>query len=167
MPSLAPAPGHAVRRSCSPATRLGPALRDQLLEFAHELVDVTERAVHGGEAHIGDRVERVQLPHDRLADDAARDLPLAALLDLPLDPVRHGFDRIRGDRPLLARAEQAVHDLLAVEGLATPVLLDHQRQRGVRALVGGEATPAPVAVPAPPDGVAPLPAPGGADATRR
>ena len=139
--------------------RLGAALGDQVLQLVHELVHVAEGSIDRREAHVGDRVERVQLAHDRLADHAAGDLALAALLHLALDAVGHRLDGVRRDRSLLARAQQAVHDLLPVERLAPPVLLDHQRQRVVDPLVGGEAPAAALAVPPAPDDVAFLPEP--------
>src|SRR5205814_6184706 len=43
---------------------LGPRLLvDQVLQLAHELGDVPELAVHGGEADVGHPVQRVQPPH--------------------------------------------------------------------------------------------------------
>src|SRR3989442_1503959 len=122
-PTSPPAPGGG------PGTRLPAALRDQVLQLTHELVHVAERAVHRGEAHVGDGVERVQLAHHGLADRAAGDLPLAALLELALDLVDQGLDGVDRDRALLAGALEPVHDLGALEGLPPAVLLDHPAQR--------------------------------------
>src|SRR5256885_1974458 len=82
---------------------LALALVDQLLELAHELAHVLERAVHRGEPHVGDLVEAAQLPHHRLAYEGGRDLLLTDLLEAPLDAVDDGLDLLGGDRPLAAR----------------------------------------------------------------
>src|SRR5436853_543278 len=112
-----PGPTSAAAPGGGPGTRLPAALRDQVLQLTHELVHVAERAVHRGEAHVRDGVERVQLAHHGLADRAAGDLPLAALLELALDLVDQGLDGVDRDRALLAGALEPVHDLGALEGL--------------------------------------------------
>src|SRR5262249_37858880 len=100
------------------------ALLQQILELLHELADVLERPIDGGKAHVGNRVEVVQLAHDRLADHRARHFLLAPLLDRALDPVHRLLDRLDAHRPLLAGLLQPRHHLLAIEGLATTVFLD-------------------------------------------
>src|SRR5205823_12466360 len=115
-------------------------------QLMHELVDVAERAVHRGEAHVRDGVELVQLAHHGLADRAAGDLPLAALLELALDLVDQGLDGVDRDRALLAGALEPVHDLGALEGLPPAVLLDHHGERLLDPLVGGEGWTAVLAV---------------------
>ena len=52
-----------------------PTLLGQGFDFVHELIDVLELSIHGGESHIGDLVELRQLLHDFFADDRAVDLP--------------------------------------------------------------------------------------------
>src|SRR5262249_21413422 len=106
----------------------------------------------------------------RLADDAARDLALATLLHLSLDAIGHRLDRVGGHRPLLAGADQAVDDLLAVERLAPPRPPSRQPGGGGRPPPGRGPPPPPPPPPAgppAPDGVASLPQPRVDDATVR
>ena len=58
---------------------------------------VPEGAIHRGEADVRDGVELVQLPHQRFADLAAGHLPVAALLELPLELVLLDVDDFKLD----------------------------------------------------------------------
>src|SRR5690606_41154009 len=62
-------------------------------------------------------------------DLAAGDLGVAPLARLPLDIVHDLLEYGHRDRPLLARLHQTGQDLLALEGLAAPVLLDRKSTR--------------------------------------
>src|SRR5262249_7822818 len=146
--------GRRLRRAALLALR--PALAQQILELVHELIDVLERAIDRGEAHVGDGVELVERLHHRLADHRARDLALGAVEEAALDAVDVLLDLLDADRALLARLGEAGDDLHAVEGLAPAVLLDHRRQVLLDALVGREAAAALLALATPPDDVAVL-----------
>ena len=50
---------------------MGPS-GEHALEFAHELVEVFELAVDGGEAHVGDLVELLELVHDGMIESTSR-----------------------------------------------------------------------------------------------
>ena len=59
----------------------GSAFFQDLVELAHEAVDVLELPVDRGKADIGDFVERLQALHDELADLFCRDLAVERILD--------------------------------------------------------------------------------------
>ena len=111
----------------------------ELLDLLAERVDVLEAAIDGGEAHVGDLVELVQLLHDELADHARGDLALAERAQPVADALDRGLDRLAADRPLLERLQHARAQLALVEGLARAVVLDHLRHDELRGLEGREA----------------------------
>jgi hypothetical protein len=120
----------------------------------HELVDVLEVAVDRREAHECDLVELPQPLHEELADLIGRHLPVGALVHHGLDPVHHALEALHRDGALLAGLEETGQDLLAIEALATPVLLDDEVRDLVDTLVGGEALAAGEALATPADDLA-------------
>src|SRR5690606_9153 len=107
---------------------------EQFVEFVGELVDVAEVAVHRGEAHERHLVEVLELLHDLHADLVGGDLALRTLLQRGLDAVGNGLERRDPDGALLTRLEQAAHQFLSIEPLATSVLLHHHVRNFVDAL---------------------------------
>src|SRR6476469_7698743 len=77
------------------------ALLGQGSQLVHELVDVFELPVDGRKAHVCHLIELMQFLHQLLTHDPALNLRLAHLLNALLDPVRHGLNGRRADRPLL------------------------------------------------------------------
>src|SRR5215203_112386 len=128
-------------------------------DHVHEGVDVLEPAVHRGEAHVGDLVQLLEPLHDEGADLLGRDLPVLALVEHRFGLIDDRLQLLQGDRPLLARLEQAAEELLAAELLARAVVLDDHVGDILDLLVGGEAPAAAQALAAAADGraVAALP----------
>src|SRR5258707_979521 len=98
-----------------------------------------EIAVDRGEADIGDLVETGKRLHDETADDVSRDLALARALELADHRVDDALDALAFDRALAQGAVDRARELVAVERLALPVLLDHGQLAQLDALEGGEA----------------------------
>ena len=73
--------------------------------------------------------------HDHPAELLAADLLLGALVQLGLDLDDDVVDGLHTDRSLLARLQDGTAELLAVEGLAASVALDHVRQHVLDVLV--------------------------------
>ena len=61
----------------------------QILKLGHELGNVPERAVDGGETYISDLIDIVEFIHDPLTDNSPRDLFFAALKKPGLKSARH------------------------------------------------------------------------------
>ena len=116
-----------------------------LLEVAEEggvVVGVLEVAEHRREARGRERVELDELREHALADRARADLLLAELLRAALDAIDEPVERVRADRPLLARLAHGHEDLVAPEVLAALVALHDLRQHLLDALARREAPPA-------------------------
>src|SRR5690606_6389415 len=111
--------------------------------------DVLKAPVDGGEAHVGDRIDLLELLHDPLAEAARGQLALAARDETMPNAPDHGLDRFRVDRPLLERPREPRAQLVLEERLAPPVGLDDLRQAQLRALEGREALAADLALAAP------------------
>ena len=79
---------------------------------------------------------------------------MTLLQQLGLQAVHDAVDLLRGNRALLARAEEAVQDLLAAEGLAAPILLDDEKRRRLDRFVGRETLVTRQTLAAAPDGLA-------------
>jgi hypothetical protein len=67
--------------------RSGTPFTDQHFNFIHELRDVFELTVYGGESHIGHLIELIQFRHHLFADHARLYFSLASLLNTLFDPV--------------------------------------------------------------------------------
>ncbi len=116
--------------------------------------DIFEVEIDRGEAHVGDFVDALQAVHDQLADFAGLALALRRVDHKAFGVVDDLLQLAHGDRPLLAGAQQAVEDFLALEFLAPAVFLHHHVGNFVDALVGGEALLALQALAAAADGFA-------------
>ena len=145
-----------VHRNTSAAGAWARRRRLDFLQRVAEIRDVLERAVHRGEADVGDLVELVQLLHHHLADLPRRDLALAERQHLLHDAVDRRVDVLGRHRPLVQRALEADADLRDIEVRAVAVGLDHLRQAQLDGLVGGEALLAGDAAPAPANRIAGL-----------
>src|SRR5687768_10385575 len=130
-------------------------LRFQPLQLCLKLGDVTELAVHRGEAHVRNRVQRPKSPEGQLPHLVGARLaaPRAHLGD---DPVDHGLQLFALDRPLDRGSLEARQQLRAIERLATAAALPDVHRTLVVALVGGETTVARPAAAAAANGVAGL-----------
>src|SRR6185312_12441394 len=141
------------RSSTSRAQRLIVAV-DGIADTADELAEIlgfAEIAVDRSEAHIGDLVERGQRLHHQLADQIARNVRLAGAFELADDRVDDALDALGLDRALAQRDIDRARQLVALEGLALPVLLDDRQFAQLHALERGKARRAIGTEPAPPD----------------
>src|SRR5262245_1311159 len=115
------------------------------------VLGVLEIAEDRGKPRGRQRVEAHQLVHHALAEPGALDLLLPEVLDRALQAVDQLLEVVRRDRPLLAGLADRRDQLLALELLAPPVLLDHLGQDFLDALAGGEPATALEAFAAAPD----------------
>jgi hypothetical protein len=99
---------------------------------------------------IGAAIEPGEALEAELPDSLGRDL--AHPLRLGLDPLHDRLQLARVDVPLVGGANQAGAELVAVEGAAPAIPLDHLERVGDGALIGGEAMAALGALPAAPHG---------------
>src|SRR5213593_2110950 len=129
----------------------------EALDLLDELADVLELPVDRGEADVGDRVQALQMVHHYPAELLAADLFLGALVQLGFDLDDDVVDGLHPDRSLLARLQDGPSELLAVEGLAAAVALDHVRQHVLDVFIGRVPSVALEALAAAPDEL-PVPA---------
>src|SRR5215510_12815321 len=127
------------------------------LDLLDELADVLELAVDRGEPDVGDGIQALEVIHHHTPELLAADFLLGALVQLGLDVDDDVVDGLDADRALLARLQDRAAELLAVEGLAAPVALDHVRQHVLDVLVGRVAAVAFETLTAAPDEL-PVPA---------
>ena len=153
-----------------PETRLGPSQAggrggaspwsldraEQAFHLFHELVDVLELPVHRGEPHVRDLVQIVEAAHDQLSDLGRGDLPVGLLGQPAFDVVHDLFELRHAHRSFLDGLGEPAHQLVAIEGLAPPVLLHDHEVDLLDPLVGREAPVALQALPAAADDVAVL-----------
>src|SRR5688572_2541636 len=111
---------------------------EEILELAHELAHVAERAVDGRKAHVGDLVEALQLLHHDRPDFFGAHFLFRPVLESRLDLIGHRLDGGDADGTFLARLQEARYELLPLEPLARAVLLDHHVWNLVDPLVAGE-----------------------------
>src|SRR6478735_1753444 len=119
----------------------------ELVHLDHELVDVAERAVDTGEAHVSHVIERLQTLHHAFADDQRWNFLFATLGELALQGFCMLLEGIGRDRAFVAGNAQTAQHLFALEGHPFAVLLHDGGQRVLDAFVGREATLAAVALP--------------------
>src|SRR5689334_2683208 len=127
------------------------AVRADPTDELAKILRLPEIPVHRGEANVGDLIEACQGLHHEAADHVAGDLGLARALELSDDGVDHALDAVGLDRPLAQGNVDRARELVAVEGLALTVLLEHRELAQLHALEGGEARGAIRAEPTPPD----------------
>src|SRR5579872_2181013 len=136
------------------------AVRADTTDELAKILRLPEIPVHRGEANVGDLIEACQGFHHEAADHVAGDLGLTGTLELAHDGIDDPLDALGLDRPLAQRNVDRARELVAVEGLALGVLLDHGELAQLHALKGGEARGAVRAKPAAPDRRAILGRPG-------
>jgi hypothetical protein len=124
-----------------------------LLEAPHnglELVEVGEVAIDRGELNGAHGIDAGEAALGQLADPPGLDLP-AFPAHLGGDPGGHGLELLIADRPSAGSPGETAQELLAVEGLAASISLDHANLGLLRAFIGGEAFAAGIALSAPAD----------------
>jgi hypothetical protein len=107
---------------------------------------------------VGAAIEPSETLEAELADSLGRDL--AHPLRFGLDAFHDRLELSRVDVPLVGSTNQAAAELVAVEGSAPAIPLDHHERVGNGALIGGEAVAARRALPAAPQRGAALGLPG-------
>src|SRR5256885_5093138 len=108
------------------STMTGPGLAP-IADRAGDLREVTRLAevfVDGGEADVGDMVERLEAVHHRLADLACLHF-VAAGFELALDRGDQAVDPLGRNIALAAGNGDRPGKLVAIERLACAILLDH------------------------------------------
>src|SRR3989304_1392275 len=124
-----------------------PFLQESL-PLVQDLADVLELPVHGGEADVSHLVELLEVLHHQVPELQARDLLLGPVVEALLDVGHDVVHRLHPHRALLARLEDRGAQLLAVEGLAPAIPLDHHGEHVLDVLVGRVAAAALEALPA-------------------
>src|SRR5687768_15231835 len=117
----------------------------QILELRHELANVAEMPVDGGEANVGNFVELLELLHDERTDFVRADFFFRALLQRALDAIGDRFERRDAHRALFTRLQQARDELLPLEPLPAAVFLHDHIRDFVDPLVAGKPLAAPEA----------------------
>jgi len=102
--------------------------REEVLELAHELLDILKLSVDRGKADVGYWIEGVQLLHDALADFAGWDLTLELLREFSLQLIDELLKIVHADGTFLARLDKAGEELVSVKRFAAAVFFDdHER----------------------------------------
>ena len=112
----------------------GPILEG--LNFADELADIVELAIHRAVANIGHRVDLVKLVHNLGSDEVGRDLGKMVLVKVGQDFFHCPIQAIHRHWPLFAGFDKAPEQLLPVDGFPAPILLYYPELRSFDLLVG-------------------------------
>src|SRR3546814_6262303 len=96
----------------------------EAVELFAEVGHVLERAVHGGETHVGHVVELAQLGHHELAYPARGQLAFGGHAQLVDHRANRGLGLLFRYRALVQRAVEPLAQLARVEGVAAPVGLE-------------------------------------------
>src|ERR1700682_3884260 len=115
------------------------AILEQILQFAHELLHILEVHIHRSKSHVRDLIQLLQPVHDNFADFRGGQLAFGGLLHHTLDFIHDCFQLGSGHWPFFARFQKSLQNLLPLEALAAPVLLDDHVGNFVDTLVGRES----------------------------
>src|SRR5260370_12254438 len=130
------------------------AILQQIFQLAHEFLHVLEVHIHRCKSHVGDFIQFLQPVHDHFTDFGGSQLAFRGLLHHTFDFVHNRFQLGRGHRTFFASLQKSLQNLLPLEALATPVLLDDHVRNFVDAFVGGETAAAFLALTSAANGVA-------------
>src|SRR6185503_12329037 len=111
----------------------------QRLQLVHEFGNVLELQIHGSKTYIGDFIKLFQSAHDLLADLTRWPLALRRFLHIFFDRVHNAVQFRRRHRTLFTSSQKSGHNLVAVERLATAILLDHHVGDFVDSFIRSEA----------------------------
>src|SRR5262249_35969414 len=140
---IAPASKQRARAEPGPAAPPSAiAIRRDPSDKIAEILGFAEVAVDRGKADIGDLIETRQRIHGETPDHPARDIGLARTLQLAYQRVDNALDPLGLERTFTQGDVDRSGELVAVEGLALAVLLDHRQLAQLHALEGREAGPA-------------------------
>src|SRR6202165_4524023 len=114
------------------------AILDQILQFAHELLHILEVHVHRSKSHVRDLIQLLQPVHDHFADFRGGQFAFGGLLHHALDFIHDCFQLGGGHGTFFARFQKSLQNLLPLEALAPPILLDDHVRNFVDAFVGCE-----------------------------
>src|SRR5262249_42770779 len=120
----------------------------------HEITHVLELAVDRSKPNVGHLVEILEVLHYGFAQCRRGNFAPVPGVDFGLDTADDGIDLLVAHRALVAGAEQAATQFLAIELLARLVLLDYLERRFLDLLDGERAALAGAADAPPPDGEA-------------
>src|SRR6267143_260150 len=130
------------------------AILEQILQLAHEFLYILEVHVHRCKSHVRDLVQLLETVHDHFADFGGGQLAFRSLVHHAFDFIHDGFQLGGGHGTFFACFQKSLQNLLPLEALAPPVLLDDHVRNFVNAFVGREPAAALQALAPPPDGVA-------------
>jgi len=115
---------------------------------------LAEISVDGGEADIGNLVERRQRFHHQFANLVARNVAPARTFELAHDRVDGALGAVSLEIPLAQGDVDRAGELVAIEWLALPILLDHRQVSQLDTFEGGEPSGAVRTRPAAANGAA-------------
>src|SRR6266849_3187769 len=115
------------------------AILEQILQLAHEFLHVLEVHVHRRKSHVRDLIQFLETVHDHFADFRGGQLAFRGLVHHAFDFIHDGFQLGGGHGTFLARFQKSLQNLLPLEALAPPVLLDDHVRNFVDAFVGCES----------------------------
>ena len=111
---------------------LSTATVTHAIDFFTKFFQVLKAAVHGGEAHVGDFIEIVQLFHRKLADEPRRHFTLAKRTQLLTHMHDSSIERLARYRTFFERLQHAVTQLLLIERLPARIVLHDPRHHELR-----------------------------------
>lgn len=106
-------------------------LTDYALELSAHFVEVGELLVDTGEADVRDFVEAAETFHGVLTDDAAGHFGRSGARDSLFNIAGDVLDRLYREPPLFASLPHVIDEFLAIELLATAILLDDHDTEGM------------------------------------
>ena len=130
-------PPGLLEQAHSPALLL--LLVGELGDYLYERINVVKLLVHGGKAHICNRVQLLKPRQHLVAYLAGSGLGLHSVGVGVLNVVHQLVDLLYAYRALLDGGLQALEQLVFIEGLKASVLLVDHQQRLFNHLIGGEA----------------------------
>src|SRR5262245_21412963 len=145
----------AISRASSLSRRAVIVAR-KFTQHLFEILGLAEIAIDRGEPHIGDVVKGSQPLHDEIADGLRGDIGFAGAFELADDRRYHALDPVGIDRSRAQRDLDRAHQLVAIEGNATPRSLDHLQLAQLHPFESGETAAAFRAVATAPNGRAVL-----------
>ena len=116
----------------------GSLVKDQVLQFIEESLDILEVTIDRCEAHVGDLVKATEPFHDHFSYLCSRYLSVSTIRELSLDRIHYLGEFGHRDWSLLAGFEEPGEHFLPVELFPTAVLLDDHIGNFIAPLISRE-----------------------------